>query len=506
MALLLNHSKFNSLKEEIIAIKSQEADLLEEISKHQKDNKIYYFNTPKMPANPLQKELIKVWVDPSYDIFTYTGANQIGKTATIIIMALCTMFGEFPWDGTRLKFSHNNPRKIRIIGHKWLTHLKDVIVDGLYEWWPKDRELLTPKKNNEGVEYLWNDKKTGSTITLMSATNMVDPKTHAGWKGDAVFVDEPVSRPIYVENRRGLITRGGKMMLGMTLVSEAWIHQDIIKKKNDDGTASRRVWNVNGDIFSNAGFGITKENAQKYIDDLSEKEKEARAWGKPSYLSGLVYPEFNRDRNLKKLPKEIPLSWILDVAIDYHPAKPWAILFMVTTNGGFKFVIHEISEKGSWEYIGNKIIRKILELKLDVANIIIDPLAKGDPNSDRNMITTFGKLELLFGGYDLPLTTAIKDKENGIIMVRSLLWTINEVVGLYFADHLPLILKEMEGLNFDEKTGKVSKKDDDMTENLYRLILLGTEWEPREEIDDEAKADRIYNQNNKLRKRKGGGY
>ena len=71
------------------------------------NNKLEFFNTPKeeggIPANPLQEELIQAWEDPYYKVFTYSGANRIGKTTIGCgIIGISTMIGYWPWDRHRL--------------------------------------------------------------------------------------------------------------------------------------------------------------------------------------------------------------------------------------------------------------------------------------------------------------------------------------------------------------------------------------------------------------------
>src|SRR4030067_2159 len=52
-------------------------------------------------ANPKQKELLTVWLNPQYKVFTLTGSNKFGKTTAGTVIAVSSMIGYFPWDAER---------------------------------------------------------------------------------------------------------------------------------------------------------------------------------------------------------------------------------------------------------------------------------------------------------------------------------------------------------------------------------------------------------------------
>ena len=243
---------------------------------HREKNKIMFFNKPKpegMPANPLQAELLEAWENQAYKVFTYTGANRIGKTTIGPIIGFSTMRGKWPWNDQKLHFPHNKPRKVRYIGQDWHSQIEKVVVPQLRMWWPEDWEVER-KGNGIIIDTLWVDKKTGSTLEVMS--NMQDPDVHEGWEGDLIMYDEPPKRAIRVANARGLIDRQGRELFCMTLLKEAWVDREVIKARNEDGTPDTSVFNVYGDIYSNVGYGITVAGVEQFAKTLTEDEKEAR--------------------------------------------------------------------------------------------------------------------------------------------------------------------------------------------------------------------------------------
>lgn len=442
-----------------------------------KDNRIFGFNKPRSPLfpelrepNPPQKALLDAWMNPQYKVFTFTGGNRMGKTFIGSYLAISVMAGKWFFDQKKMVFPHDRPRKIRYVGQSWEGHIKAVIEPALKFWWPKSRPVET-KKNNQGIEALWKDNRTGSTIEIMS--NVQDSSVFEGWEGDLVVYDEPPKRDVRVACARGLIDRQGRELFCMTLLKEAWIHREVIKARLDDGSPDLTIFNIDGKIYDNLGYGLTKEGIDQFAKTLTDDEKQARLEGKPSYMSSLVCPKFDRKKHVRdRFP--IPLDALIDIQIDFHPSKKWAVVFVATLKNGFKYVCDEIWDKGNPKYIAEEIIRKIRERHYERINSIeIDPLSKG---GKENEIDVFSLVSETLASRNYPLGTASKDKEVGIAMLNSLLWTENEMPGLFFFKDCVKTIQQVEDWMYDPDTLKPSKVDDDFVECLYRLVLKNTQW------------------------------
>lgn len=472
--------------------------------KYEHDNKLLFFGVKDdvkakeheaccklfRGPNPIQQQLLEAWENQQYKVFTFTGANRIGKTTIGAVIALSTLFGEWLWNGKKIKFSHAHPRKVRYIGQDWEKHIKAVVEPELKKWWPTLRPVKT-KKNNFGIDAIWIDEKTGSILEIMS--NNQESDLHEGWSGDLIVYDEPPKRDIRVANARGLVDRCGRELFCMTLLKEAWVDREVIRGTNEDGTPDTTIFNIHGDILVNVGYGITQEGITQFSKTLKDDEKDARLKGVPSYMSGLVYPKYDRHKHLKpRFKNGVPLDWIVDIAIDFHPTKEWAVLFLATDPRGYKWGVDEIWEHGSWKAIGEKIVRKATQGGYRIGRVIIDPLSKGDQQSDLNEESVFEKLSGLFMKYGISLFVASKDKEGGINIVSDLLMSENEMPSLFFFSDLKRTVMEIEGYMFDPDTLKPQKVEDDMMENLYRLALLNTVWY-EEEDEDEYKEKRVHN-------------
>jgi hypothetical protein len=295
------------------------------------------------------------------------------------------------------------------------------------------------------------------------------------------YFDEPPPRDVWIECARGLIKRNGRALIGATLLNEAWVHREVIKARLENGQPDPSVFNVNAVIEDNLGYGLTQEGIDTFARKLKPQEKEARLKGKPSYLGTLVFPDYDQDVHVKE-PFKIPLDWIVDISIDFHPSKPWAVVFMATARNNFKYVCKEIHDKGNPKYIAEEIIRAVKDGQWRLGQCVIDPLAKGDSNNDNTVYEIMGNV---LGSHNISLDTASKDKDNGIALVNNLLLTENQLPGLFFFSDCPKTYTQVADLMYDKDSLKPTavKVDDDFTECLYRLALLDTQWFPEVQHD-----------------------
>ena len=283
--------------------------------------------------------------------------------------------------------------------------------------------------------------------------------------------DEPPKRENRVASARGLVDTCGREFFGMTLLKEAWVSTDIIEATLPDGTPDLSVFNIDAKIGTNVGYGITQEGVDQFAKTLNADEKSARLDGVPSYKAGLVLPIDRNKHFIERFP--IPKHWPIDIAIDIGLAKPHDVLYIATAENNMKYVIFEEEIAGPGETIADSIIRKKIRYGMRINRIIIDPLAKADKNNEN---TTYGKIDLALNRYEMYLETGSKDKDDAIISMKSLLNTVNGQSALFIFRDLKKTTRQVLNWMYDEN-GKPSKKDDDQCENLYRLILLGTQYD-----------------------------
>lgn len=457
---------------------------IEQINAVMAKNRILAFNCgkPRNPLypeirepNPLQVQLLNAWRDPKYKVFTYMGANRIGKTTIGAILAISTLRGEWPWSGEKIPFSHTNPRRVAYVGQGWETHIKSVILPALKFWFPEDMPVKT-KKNNQGVDATWEfwsrSHNKGMQGELQIFSTSQDVTVFEGAQYDLVIYDEPPPRDIRVACARGLVDRKGRELFCCTLLNQAWIHRDIIRATNDKGEPDDSYFNISGEASANIGFGITQEGIDQFAKTLTAEEYQARILGKPSYLSALVCPRFDRKTHIKER-FTIPLNALIDISIDWHPSKPLMVVFMATLSNGVKYICDEIKFRGNIKSATEEIVRVIrMRDYTRINKVIIDPLSKsGQPNDS----DAFSIMEEILMPYGYVLEVASKEKENGIELLNNLLWTQNECPAVYFFRDCVNSIQEVEDMMYDEN-GKPVKVNDDAFECIYRLSLLDTQW------------------------------
>jgi len=466
-------------------LEAREVEIMRQMKSYRDDNKIEFFNRP----NPLQEMLLNAWDNLHYKVFTFTGANRIGKTTIGTVIAYSVLFGYWPWDkDKKIYFPHNKPRKIRYIGQDWEKQIKAVVLPELEKWWPRNR-IVKKKKNNQGIDAFWVDELTGGSIEIMS--NGQESELHEGWSGDLIVFDEPPKRDIRVANARGLIDRQGRELFCMTLLKEAWVDREVIKAVDKDGRPDTTVFNVTGDISNNIGFGITQEGVDQFIKTLTADEYDARIKGLPSYMSGLVYPAFSRHIHLRERFK-IPLDWIIDIAIDIHPRVEQAVLFCAVSPRGDKYLCNEIWGHGDGNWVADEVVGCIKYCNYRIGTIIIDPLSKGDGNNEN---TVFDKIQKKLWAHGFLLKVASKDKSSGILEVKNHLKGPNKEPSLFIFNDLVRTIFEIEGYMYDKETQKPVDKDDHMMENLYRLMLLDTQWTQIDHWADEVAEESYQGRN-----------
>ena len=459
---------------------------------YEKENKLLYFTHPdkgylgkhgKWDYNPIQKRFFKALKNPVFTIFTLTGSNRISKTfSTTGVSALTMLRGCFPWEDPK-EVGHwfwelrdwEPPIKIRIVGQDWEKHIKGTIIPSIKELWPKSWQIKS-KKNNVGVEAYYSDVYTGGTIEIMS--NKSESDLFEGWHGHAVIYDEPPKRDVRVACARGLIDYEGIEFFAMTLLKEAWVEETIMNMELPDGTPDPCVFSATGHIDENVGYGITQKGKDNFAKGLSKEEYAARIDGISAFRSGLI---LDIEKDVHYIDRfDIPAHWMVDVSIDIGVAKPHDILYLATSENGFKYGCFEESVRGDGSKIGDSIIKKKNRYNLRINRVICDPLAKGDKNNENS---TWEKIDIALNRHNMYLEPGAKDKEDGIIGINTLLKTVNDMPALFIFRDLPITTRQLYGWRYDDKTGVISKKNDDMCENLYRLILLGTHYD-EEHVDD----------------------
>lgn len=296
---------------------------------------------------------------------------------------------------------------------------------------------------------------------------------------DWVHVDEPIPEGMWKAVARGLIDRDGRAWFTCTPLTEPWIDSLFIPDLQDQSrdavnVASGDFWMMTGTTDDNPHN--TPEAIERYMQQLTDDERECRRTGVPTAYAGLVYKEFKWNEHvLRQAPKgwidwaHPPADHTLRFAIDYHPRKPHAVLFIATSPLDVHYVYAEIWLSCLMDDLFTT-IKTVLHGGEPTVPALIDPLA--DTQDRVTGVTPLDRLLQL----GLPLIPATKDPSNGILAVKAIL-AARDRVGqptIFFNPSLKRTLFEISrGFIWDGETNKPVKDNDDMMEDFYRLCLAG---------------------------------
>lgn len=393
----------------------------------------------------------------------------------------------------------------------------------LVQDWEKANEIFT---NNEGGYESWGDlfqlipfeaiagihKSRGGHIDRINIKRLtefgggesvltldtVESYKHAKMSAesgdfDAIHVDEPCPRGMFIAHKRGLVDRNGKFWINCTPLDEMWINDEftppsqsavqeaprgLVFNKLKDGGGSRFMitWSIRDNPHN------SPEAIAEFEAGLTREERACRIDGLPLAFAGLVYKEFVYDMHVLC---DVPIKWqdyhlppmdyTIRVAWDVHQRIPQAVLKVATAPNGDAFFYEEYFDES---LIGPNAerLRKSVAGRF-VADYLIDPFAVVP-----SAVTGESVLDELMD-YELYFDKASKDLTTGISKVRERLLerkTVRDTVTptIYFSPRLVQTLYEFTHYVYDTDKNQPKDKDNHMMENLYRLILNGLEYIP----------------------------
>lgn len=355
--------------------------------------------------------------------------------------------------------------------------------------------LIDKARNHSGaIDRVWVRHRNGgvSIIRLDTIKSFKqNPLAFESSDTDWAHFDEPPPEKLYKAVIRGFMDRDGSAWFTCTPLSEPWIDmkftpsiEDQVGDEPSEDLASDEFWMDTGSTYDNPH--IKRDAIERVMAEYTEDERETRLSGKPAAYAGLVYKEFQFSKHVRKAVPEGWQDWAtppkdhcIYISIDYHYAKPNAILFIAVPPDGPSYIYHEMFRKTLVEedvenimgFLGGRPYQPV----------IVDPLA-----STENKVTDLTAMDL-YRNLGLAVLPATKDPVNGIRAVRALLKGRSKLGGpLLIFNHAckQTIFEIARGFVMDEELNKPLKKNDDMMECLYRLVLQGLSYiEPSGEFD-----------------------
>lgn len=359
-------------------------------------------------------------------------------------------------------------------------------------------EIKRPKEFGGGSSTLTID-------TIQSYKNAPQSAESADW--DFIHVDEPCPESMFEAHSRGLMDRNGSYWFTCTPLDEMWINdkftpngQSVISDNVDlkfesviDGEILTK-YIITGSIYDNPYR--TPAGVAEFVSGLTEEDKQCRIYGYPLALAGAVYREFIYDLHVLC---DKPLGWAeywlppknytVRVAWDVHGArKPQAILLAATAPDGTVFIYDEMFYEPLIKPNAQLLKRKVEPYF--VADQIIDPRAL-----IKNPVTGTADVLDALAEEDLYFDPGSKDMMAGISATKSKLLerhVTSSLPTIFFSPKLTRTMFEFSHYVYDLEKNEPKDKDDDMMENLRRLILNGLDYVEPPSDDDWKVRNREY--------------
>ncbi len=444
--------------------------------------------------NPKQEEFHK----SAASVRSIFGANRSGKTTAGVVEFMWHMLGIYPdWYPEAQRMSTDRPIKGRIFAKDFQKMVGGVILPTISEWIDDTSGGPFVKKkfrNPLGIPVRWKFKN-GNEFDIL--TYEMSTEQCEGWKGDIAWFDEPPPRDKFIATKRGLVDSNGRCWLTLTPLTQPWIYDELFAKSQVDKTYFCIVMDIRDNlrrIVDGKEIGYLTEMAIiDFEKTLSLDEKEARLHGKFLHLSGLIFKEFNPEIHIIERAG-VKKSWYRLMAIDPHPRKPTACLWLAVNEKSELFVYDELLFSGSITDLASAI--RAQEGDLVAHRRIIDPSADQEVQLRASIRTELMKQKIW-------CERGSNDIELGISRIHEALTPdVQNLTGVFdsrikFSRLCPEIIKQMLHYVWDEykmrpeehdpKEKPMPKNEDLITCLRYILVANPQYHNPDGEAEEEIK-------------------
>lgn len=290
-------------------------------------------------------------IESTAPIVMLLAGNRMGKTHLIVAEVIAAALGYRPWLVPNFKLVQGGdgkwqfPPRNEVPSDAWVrrqdglpisTPAKVVVVTGLslsrgigeiiqskfMDLWPRQVEF----KPYLGTLGVWQKVVLPNQSEIYFGSATQSTFAWEGFAADAVFIDEPIPKRIFIALRRGLIDRLGQAKWSMTPLGDAsvaWVAADLMRDDRHD------VEIIKGSSYDNPYQN--KEALDNFFSDpaLSAAEKKARMHGEVAALGRRIVTTFD-DKNIiptTDIPIEVPRMLV----VDPHHSKPtyciWLAVF-----------------------------------------------------------------------------------------------------------------------------------------------------------------------------------
>ena len=311
------------------------------------------------------------------------GANRSGKTTAGVVEFMWHMLGIYPdWYPKSQRMPADRLIKGRIFAKDFQKGVGEVILPTISEWiddTPGGAFVKEKKRNPIGIPVKWifNNGNQFDILTYEMSTEQCE-----GWKGDCAWFDEPPPRDKFIATKRGLVDTNGRCWLTLTPLTQPWIYDELYVRSQVDKSYFCITMDIRDNlrrVVDGKAYGyLTEEAVKDFEKTLSPDEKEARLHGKFLHLTGLIFKEFDPEIHVIQR-SGVKKHWFRVMAIDPHPRKPTACLWLAVDEKDQMYVYDELSFSGSLADLASAI--RAQEGDLVAHRRVIDPAADKQGNA-----------------------------------------------------------------------------------------------------------------------------
>jgi len=318
----------------------------------------------------------------------YCGSNRSGKTESAVADVLFHLTGDYPdWgiiNGVSYKYPESK-RRYEAIKVLWISpqfeHILKFVEPKFNKFLPKDRLLRKPKRNNDGSLKHMEIKHASGGVSVIDFASQEQPlMAFEGSDYDLVVADEPLSRTIFTSVTRGLIDRGGTMLMVFTPISEQWIKEEVCDKA-DGKFIELFVADIMDNLVDIKGNPIlNKVYIKEFERLLSDDEKETRLRGRWYHMSGMVFKELDKDIHVVN-DTPVPIGCPIYFILDPHDRNPHWGVWIYLDKCDDAYVCGEMIKHGEPKEYSRSVLEYEKAKNWRVRKRIIDPNFGNKPNS-----------------------------------------------------------------------------------------------------------------------------
>ena len=452
------------------------------------ENKYQFLNYA--PIGKLE-EFLDQMGSGKYFIGLVSAANGIGKT-TLLVNFLANLFwgkGRNVYFRQPLFLNFPYLKRVRIISDP--ETLKGTIVPAIEAVFPRDK-YTAKKQGDEYLSYFSTD--TGWILDVMSYEQSVKRFESANL-GLAIF-DEPPPEPIFKATVARMREGGLIFILATPLIGSAWLFDNIIDNPNNESKYQYWLTAEVEDACEEHGVrGFLKhDNILKMIAQYNKEDLQARVFGKPQHLTGLVFKEFDDKIHVIDPFDVQPELYTTFMAYDYHTRTNDAVLYVAVDRQGRKYVVDEI-----WAPTNTKQLVYMMKQKESMYNVqkrLMDPsgfvVDKHTGRSFNDILSNKGLVFYPGSKRRSEATKRIQDalhfqKNGGLVVTPPELFIFRNCTQLiYELKHWQW--NEYTGVTAEkrDKSEKPQDKNDHLIENLGRILLEEPRYSPLHGADMRA--------------------